>query len=184
LFSSPSQYSSLFTAIENDYLALVVKGKDGGGDGASNDESDVSSLRELKRMTSKSKRFGFQMVSILAEYVVTIGCISSSCRPICFTSASASASLFRWQRKRVIDSDLRLSLRYSLRMSKAGCTIAHLTSHAGTHCTPQRHRRMYSRSLCYEQPGFTSASALWLWLLPFPGSLISLFLHHLESIGS
>ena len=126
LFSSPSQYSSLFTAIENDYLALVVKGKDGSGGGASNDDTHDASLRDLKRLTSKSKRFGFQMVNILAECFTTICRISSHCRPICSTLASASASLFRWQRKRVIiRGDLAT---HSLRMPEAGRVIAHLTS--------------------------------------------------------
>jgi hypothetical protein len=77
LFSSPSQYERLFAAIETDYLALMVKVRDSSNSSSissgTNDDADVSSLRELKRSTSKSERFGFQMVSTLVAYSLTFG---------------------------------------------------------------------------------------------------------------
>jgi hypothetical protein len=75
LFSSPSQYERLFAAIETDYLALVVRGRDSSISSGTNNDADVSSLRELKRSTSKSERFGFYMVKTLVD-VFTYICLS------------------------------------------------------------------------------------------------------------
>ena len=67
LFISPFHFSRLFSDIEKDYaaLALGIKQTTATADsGSSRSDNDVLPLQELKRLTLRSKRFGFQMVNI------------------------------------------------------------------------------------------------------------------------
>ena len=72
LFIPPSHFSRLFTAIESDFVALTTGIKDGlvnptvgTAAGANRIDNGASPLNELKRLTVRSKRFGFHMVMLL-----------------------------------------------------------------------------------------------------------------------
>ena len=74
LFIPPSHFSRLFTAIESDFVALTTGIKDGPVNssvgtaaGANCNDNGASPLNELKRLTLKSKRFGFHMVMLLVS---------------------------------------------------------------------------------------------------------------------
>ena len=71
LFIPPSHFLRLFTAIESDFVALTTGTKDGlvnssvgTAAGANRSDNAVSPLYELKRLTLRSKRFGFHMVML------------------------------------------------------------------------------------------------------------------------
>ncbi len=71
LFIPPSHFSRLFTAIESDFVALTTGTKDGlvnssagAATGANRSDNAVSPVYELKRLTLRSKRFGFHMVML------------------------------------------------------------------------------------------------------------------------
>jgi hypothetical protein len=103
LFISPFHFSRLFSDIENDYtaLALGIKGTTATMNSSSiRSDNEVSPLQDLKRLTLKSKRFGFQMVNICIvtnprEIIVHFTC----CRVICFISVCVWAALYHCLRK-------------------------------------------------------------------------------------
>jgi hypothetical protein len=67
LFISPFHFSRLFSDIEKDYAALALGIKQTtatANSGSSRSDNDVLPLQELKRLTLRSKRFGFQMVNM------------------------------------------------------------------------------------------------------------------------
>jgi hypothetical protein len=63
LFIAPAGFARLFSAIENDHMALAVER---GSSSSSRDDkpAKAAALLELKRMSAGSKGVGFQMVLV------------------------------------------------------------------------------------------------------------------------
>ena len=65
LFIAPARFARLFSAIENDHMALAVgRGSSSSSSNSDDKPSKDASLLELKRMSAGSKGVGFQMVLV------------------------------------------------------------------------------------------------------------------------
>jgi hypothetical protein len=72
LFIPPSSFSRLFTAIERDYVALALRPQAYNEGTNDNDDISSSAIRQLKRTTSRQKRFGFEMVLFSMNFSVIV----------------------------------------------------------------------------------------------------------------
>jgi hypothetical protein len=174
LFIPPVHFSRLFAAIENDYVALAHGIRNSGNSIVSSTVSrpvdDMSPLVDLKRLTLRSKRFGFQMVPCDAMH--RSRSFLTHCRVICSILASALAALYLWPCKFSAIRHFSWLSQPSLLCQSTIFAAFYTPLAPGTRSTLHRLRLNCPKAPCGRQLGFISASACSFWQLDSLGRSI------------